>query len=87
MRSALWQYVERSVEYLFGKATGDPVADAIENAVRKAGSLDRTAIRDLFGRNGSSARIDHALGVLAAAGRLQGERRAAEPGVDGCGRD
>ena len=87
MRSALWQYVERSVEYLFGKATGDPVADAIENAVRKAGSLDRTAIRDLFGRNESSARIDHALGVLAAAGRLQGERRAAEPGVDGCGRD
>jgi len=71
---ALWRYVERSVEYLFGKATGDPVADAIENAVRKAGSLDRTAIRDLFGRNESSARIDHALGVLAAAGRLQGRK-------------
>lgn len=71
---ALWRYVERSVRYLFGDATGDPLADTIWRALQ-AGDLSRTQIRDLFARHESSARIDAALGVLAESGRAVSEQR------------
>lgn len=71
---ALWRYVERSVRYLFGDATGDPLADTIWRALQ-AGELTRTQLRDLFARHESSARIDSALGLLAESGRIVSEQR------------
>jgi hypothetical protein len=63
----LWAYSERSVINLFGDATGDPVADAILQALRSNGQLTRTQINDLFGRHESAARLAHALQVLLGA--------------------
>jgi hypothetical protein len=64
---ALWDYCEASARYIWGDATGDPVADRILGAIRKAaGGLSRTEISDLFSRHTSSSRIDLALGSLEA---------------------
>ena len=71
----LWAYAERSVEFIFGDATGDPVADAILDALAQNGSLTRTQIRDLFGRHEQSGRIDHALQTLLRRGRARCEPR------------
>lgn len=70
---ALWGYVERSVDYLFGDASGDPVADTIMRALKatEATELSRTQIRDLFGRHETADRISEALGILLAAGRAR----------------
>ena len=72
---ALWDYTDRSARYIFGDALGDPVADAILNALRQSGEMSRTDIRDLFGRNQSAARIDRALGLLMSAGSVSRDRR------------
>lgn len=72
----LWAYAERSVEFIFGDATGDPVADAIHDALVQAGALTRTQIRDLFGRHEQSGRIDQALQVLLRRGRARVEQRS-----------
>jgi hypothetical protein len=73
---ALWDYAEESARYIFGDATGDPVADAILEALRNAGTggLTRTEIRDLFKRHQSADRIDGALGELLRLGRVRRER-------------
>ncbi len=73
---ALWDYAEESARYIFGDATGDPVADAILEALRNAGAggLTRTEIRDLFKRHQSADRIDGALGELLGLGRVRHER-------------
>ena len=72
---ALWDYAEESARYIFGDATGDPVADAILEALRNAGTdgLTRTEIRDLFKRHQSADRIDGALGELLRLGRVRRE--------------
>jgi hypothetical protein len=69
---ALWGYAEESARYVFGDATGDPVADDILEALRAAGGegLSRTEIRDLFGRHKSADRINGALGELMKLGRV-----------------
>jgi hypothetical protein len=63
---AVWDYCLRSAGFLFGQATGDPVADDILDALRRAGSqgMSRTQLRDLFNRNQNKDRIDAALKVL-----------------------
>ena len=70
---ALWDYSEKSARYIFGDATGDPVADQIFNALRAAGKdgMTRTEISHLFGRNMSSERIAQALNLLFAARRVR----------------
>lgn len=70
-----WAYVERSVTYIWGDATGDPTADTIRQALA-AGQLTRTQIRDLFGRHASGTRIDQALASLAALGLARPTRTA-----------
>jgi hypothetical protein len=72
---ALWGYAEESARYIFGDATGDPVADAIVEALRVAGKggMTRTEIRDLFKRHKSADRINQALGLLLKAGRVRRE--------------
>jgi hypothetical protein len=70
---ALWDYAEESARYIFGDATGDPVADAILQALRNAGDsgLTRTEIRDLFKRHQGADRINAALGELLRLGRVR----------------
>jgi hypothetical protein len=67
---AVWQYCKASARYIFGDGTGDPVADRMLSALQEKGSLDRTAVRDLFGRNMPSARIERALTILKQAKRI-----------------
>jgi len=62
---AVWHYAEASVRYIFGDATGDPVADQILAALREApGGLSQTDISNLFGRNLPAGRIHQALTLL-----------------------
>lgn len=73
---ALWDYAEKSARYVFGDATGDPVADRILQALRSAGEegMTRTEVSNLFGRNKSAERIARALSMLLGAGRVYRER-------------
>jgi len=70
---ALWSYAEESARHVFGDATGDPVADAIIEALGAAGEsgMSRTEIRDLFRRHKSADRINEALVLLLKAGRVR----------------
>ena len=68
---AFWRYAEQSAAWVFGDAVGDEVADAIMEATRAKGELDRTDIRDLFARHVNRARIEQALVFLVNAGRLE----------------
>jgi hypothetical protein len=72
---ALWDHAEESARYIFGDATGDPVADAILQALRNAGDsgLTRTEIRDLFKRHQGADGINAALGELLRLGRVRRE--------------
>jgi hypothetical protein len=72
---ALWTYTETSVRLIFGDRTGDPIADAIEQALRAQGPMTRTQIRDLFQRNLSDDRIETALHRLEAEGRARRTKR------------
>jgi hypothetical protein len=64
---ALWEYSERSVEHIFGRALGDPIADSILHALEAASprALTRTDIRDLVGGRIPATDIDRALALLA----------------------
>ncbi len=81
----LWDYAEASALYVFGDATGDPVADQIVEALRATGKegMTRTEISNLFGRNKKAEHINGALTLLLKAGRIRREQvetkgRAAE---------
>ena len=66
---AVWEYVERSVAFIFRDNTGNPDADKILAALLTSESgLTRTMISELFGRHLSTERIDQALGALHALG-------------------
>jgi hypothetical protein len=66
---AVWRYAAASARWVFGDAIGDPLADELLAALRNAAAgLDRTAIRDLFGRHQSRERIDAVLGRLLRDG-------------------
>ena len=73
---ALWDYAEKSARYIFGNATGDPVADQILEALRAAGEggMTRTEISNLFRRNKSAERIAQALSMLLKAGLVRWEQ-------------
>jgi hypothetical protein len=66
---ALWEYVERSVQYVFGESTGDRVADSILAWLRGApAGLTRTEINHNFRRHVPAIRIDAALEALRRHG-------------------
>lgn len=75
---ALWEYAEASARYIFGDATGDPVADQIVEALKATSKegMTRTEISHLFGRHKSAERINGALILLLKAGRVSREREA-----------
>ena len=64
------EYAQASAAYIFGDSLGDPVADELLVALRRAGDagLTRTAIRDLLGRHQRAERINAALDLLASRG-------------------
>lgn len=67
---AFWRYCEASVRWVFGNATGNPLADKIRKALQRAPGrrLSRTDItHGLLGRNASKADVDKALSMLVAA--------------------
>jgi Protein of unknown function (DUF3987) len=70
---ALWRYCERSALLVFGDRLGDPVADAIVDALEQAGDggLTREEVRDVFSRHRSGAELDVAFDHLLAAGRVR----------------
>jgi len=74
---AIWEYCEGSAARIFGDILGDPMADEILRALRQAGAegMTRTALRNLFGRHQSGARIEAALGLLVARGRARMQTR------------
>lgn len=71
---AVVDYAEASARWLFGEALGDPVADAVLDALRRNGPMSRTEIFNLFGRHVSRDRIAHALRTLQAMGLATTER-------------
>ena len=73
---AVWRYCEQSARWAFGDATGDPTADTILSALRRAGELDRQDIYELLGKHVNRSRIDAALGLLLAAGLVRMRRQA-----------
>lgn len=72
----IWAYAERSVDHIFGDATGNPTADAILRALRTSGEMTRTDISALFGRHESGSAIDRALRELLTRGKVQMESRS-----------
>lgn len=70
----VWRYCAESAAYIFGKRSGDPIADEILAELRKRGALDRTAIRDLFSKHQNVARLNEALNVLQSLGRVRVEQ-------------
>jgi len=73
---ALWDYAEASARYIFGDATGDPVADQIMDALRGVGAagMTRTEVSNLFGRHKNTDSINWAFSTLLAAGRTRSEK-------------
>ena len=74
---AVWEYCEASAALIFGKASGDAVADEILRALKQASEdgLTRTVIRDLFGRNQTAGRIERALGSLLSQGLVRSDSK------------
>ena len=71
---AVWDYAAASVQVIFGRAIGDPVADQILDALRNApDGLTRNQLRDVFGRHKSSDRIGLGLGALLDLGFVRVE--------------
>jgi hypothetical protein len=75
---AVWEYCETSAAHIFGNTLGDPVADEIEQELKRQfpEGMTRTAIRDLFGRHRTTDRIGAALALLLAKNRARVEAAA-----------
>jgi hypothetical protein len=71
---AVWQYAEDSARFIFGDATGDPIADRILSALRANGPMAQNELVDLFGRNVAAARLAAALETLLHAGKVRSQR-------------
>ncbi len=65
---ACWDYCETSARYIFGTSLGDPVADTILDALKKAeGGLTRTKISGLFRGHAKSTDIERSIVTLKDA--------------------
>jgi hypothetical protein len=75
---AVWEHCLGSAQFIFGEASGDPVADRIQEALLDAGAqgLTRTQIRNLLGKHESGDRIARALNQLTMHEVAKCERRS-----------
>lgn len=73
---ALWNYAHASAEYVFGASLGDDVADRVLEEIRLAypSGCSRDALRDLFSRHVTSARLSTAVDYLVRRGLARTER-------------
>lgn len=68
---ALWDFADECAKGIFGERYGDPVADAIWEAVGKSDTgLTQTDVNKLFSGNTSAARIGSATARLIKEGRI-----------------
>lgn len=67
----LWDYCERSIDYIFGSSTGNPLADAAYAALQASQRLTRTELYNVFGRHESSGRIASAMRELINKGLVR----------------
>ncbi len=67
---AVWQYCRDSAAYIFGDTTGDEIADRLFAGLVQAdpNGLDGTQQGNLFAKHVSSAKLEHARGVLESRG-------------------
>jgi hypothetical protein len=67
---AFWDYAEESARYIFGNASGNPVADRILSALKDAGAagMTLTEISGLFSRHTKAGQRQAALEELESAG-------------------
>jgi hypothetical protein len=66
--SALWEYAERSVLYVFGNSTGDPLADDLLRLLKaNPNGITRTEISRYLQGNTKAAEVTAALKVLLRA--------------------
>ena len=79
---AVVEFCRASVEYIFGAALGNPTADTILAALRKAGSkgMTRNEIANQFSRHASSDQITGALEELSRRSLIAMEKNAATGG-------
>jgi hypothetical protein len=79
---AFWRYAEASAKFIFGNATGNPLADEIFRALRTASQdgMTRTDIRDMLGRNQSAQHVQAALNLLLRYGMARFRPRSAQGG-------
>jgi hypothetical protein len=72
----VWRYAEESAEFVFGDVLGDPVADELLTALRKAGpeGMSRAELSEHFGRNRRASEIQRGLALLSEQGLARGER-------------
>jgi hypothetical protein len=66
---AITDYVRETVEWIFGRKTGDPTADKILECL-KGGEKTQTEIYHLFEKNKSSEEIERAIKALVDGGRV-----------------
>ncbi len=75
---AAWQYCADSVAGIFGRRTGDVIADAILEQLRISKRLTRTQVSEIFKKNQSAGAIDRAVQLLLRDGKVRtvkGERK------------
>jgi hypothetical protein len=80
---AVWDYCERSIEYIFGGATGDPDRERILAAL-SSGPLTVTELRRVFSNNRDGDWIKAKMTMLVRDGAVvstfkEGERKSAIP--------
>ena len=66
---AITDYVRETVEWIFGRKTGDPTADKVLEHL-KTGEKTQTEISHLFEKHKSSEEIERAIKTLVDAGRI-----------------
>jgi uncharacterized membrane protein len=77
---AVWEYCETSVYGVFGRRTGDTIADTILEELQKSGQLTKSQISALFNRNFQSSRINTAVEILVREGKAKVVKDSSKPG-------
>lgn len=78
---AVWDYCKASVEYVFGKSLGDPMADELLRVLRdNPNGMTRTEVSKYYGNNKEASQVGRALTLLADHGLARMAKDASGPG-------